>query len=57
MRAVIEIILAIVFTAITGTTVLNFSSKAIKKEALLKIQKGLPSLQSFTKKMVQPRSF
>lgn len=51
MRAVIEIILAIVFTAITGTTVLNFSSKAIKKEALIKVQKGLPSLENFTKKM------
>lgn len=53
MRAVIEIILAIVFTAVTGTTVLNFSSKAIKKEALTKIQKGLPSLESFTRKMTK----
>ncbi|CBW27964.1 putative membrane protein [Halobacteriovorax marinus SJ] len=55
MRAVIEIILAIGFTAVTGTTVLNFSSKAIKKEALTKVQKGLPSLESFTKKLVKPR--
>ncbi|WP_290735684.1 hypothetical protein [Halobacteriovorax sp. JY17] len=53
MRAVIEIILAVVFTAITGTTVLNFSSKAIKKEALTKIQRGLPSLEDFTLKMIQ----
>jgi len=53
MRAVIEIILAIIFTAVTGTTVLNFSSKAIKKEALTKIQRGLPSLKDFTLKMIQ----
>lgn len=51
MRAVIEIILAIIFTAVTGTTVLDFSSKAVKKEALTKVQKGLPSLEVFTKKM------
>lgn len=51
MRAVIEIILAIVFTAVTGTTVLKFSSKAIEREALTKVQKGLPSLQDFTSKM------
>tara|TARA_Y100000782_G_scaffold97334_1_gene110347 strand:- start:542608 stop:542763 length:156 start_codon:yes stop_codon:yes gene_type:complete len=45
--------LAILFTVISGTTVLNFSSKAIKKEALLKVQKGLPSLESFTEKLTK----
>ncbi len=48
MRAIIEIVLAIIFTVITGTSVLNFSSNTIKKEALIKIQKGLPSLEKFT---------
>jgi len=55
MRAVIEIILAIVFTALTGTAVINFSSKAIKKEALTKVQKGLPSLENFTKKLTSEK--
>ena len=55
MRAVIEIILAVVFTAVTGATALNFSSKAIKKEALTKVQKGLPSLEIFTKKMTNQK--
>ncbi len=48
MRAIIEIILAILFTVISGTTVLKLSSSAIKKEALLKVQKGLPSLEKFS---------
>ncbi|WP_417334715.1 hypothetical protein [Halobacteriovorax marinus] len=53
MRAVIEIFLAILFTVISGTTVLNLSSKAIKKEALIKVHKGLPSLEAFTKEMTR----
>ncbi|WP_167849491.1 hypothetical protein [Halobacteriovorax vibrionivorans] len=53
MRAIIEIFLAILFTVVSGTTVLNLSSKTIKKEALIKVQKGLPSLESFTKKMTK----
>tara|TARA_R110002072_G_scaffold534_6_gene3962 strand:- start:140548 stop:140712 length:165 start_codon:yes stop_codon:yes gene_type:complete len=53
MRAIIEIFLAIIFTVTTGTSILNFSSKTIKKEAIIKIQKGLPSLEAFTKKMTK----
>ncbi len=53
MRAIIEIILAILFTVVSGTTALNLSSKAIKKEALIKVQKGLPSLSIFTQKLTQ----
>ena len=53
MRAIIEIFLAILFTVISGTTVLNLSSETIKREALIKVQEGLPSLQSFTLKMIQ----
>lgn len=51
MRAIIEIILAILFTFISGTTILNLSSKAIKREAIIKVYKGLPSLENFTKKL------
>ena len=53
MRAIIEIFLAILFTVISGTTVLNFSSKAIKKEALKKVQKGLPSLVKFSNELTR----
>lgn len=53
MRAIIEIFLAIIFTVISGTTVLNFSSKVIKKEALIKVQKGLPSLEKFSKELTK----
>ena len=53
MRAIIEIFLAILFTVILGTTVLNFSSKAIKKEALLKVQKELPSLKKIIEKLTK----
>jgi hypothetical protein len=40
MRAIIDIFLAILFTIVSGTTVLNLSSKAIKRETLVKVQKG-----------------
>jgi hypothetical protein len=53
MRAIIEIILAILFTVISGTTVFNISSKTIKKEAITKVHKGLPSLEAFTKKLTK----
>ena len=53
MRAIIEIFLAILFTIISGATVLQLSSKAIKKEALMKVQKGLPSLEKFSKKLTK----
>jgi hypothetical protein len=53
MRAIIEIFLAILFTVISGTSLLNFSSKAIKKEALIKVQKGLPSLEKFSKELTR----
>jgi hypothetical protein len=53
MRAIIEMFLAILFTVVSGTTVLNLSSKAIKKEAIIKVHKGLPSLEGFTKRMTR----
>ena len=53
MRAIIEIFLAILFTVVSGTTILNLSSKVIKKEAIIKVHKGLPSLESFTQKLTK----
>ena len=53
MRAIIEIFLAVLFTVVSGTTALTLSNKAIKKEALIKVQKGLPSLSTFTQKLTQ----
>ncbi|MFG1520326.1 hypothetical protein [Halobacteriovorax sp. ZH1_bin.1] len=53
MRAIIEIFLAILFTVVSGTTALNLSSKAIKKETIIKVNKGLSSLESFTLKLTK----
>ena len=53
MRAIIEIFLAILFTVVLGTTVLNLSSRAIKKEAIIKVHNGLGSLEKFTKIMTK----
>lgn len=53
MRAIIEIFLAILFTVVSGTTVLNLSSKVLKKEAIIKVHKGLPSLEAFTREMTR----
>lgn len=53
MRAIIEIFLAILFTVVSGTTVLNLTSKTIRKEVIIKVHKGLPSLESFTRKMTK----
>jgi hypothetical protein len=51
MRAIIDIFLAIIFSVTLGSGSLHFINKKMKKEALIKIQKGLPSLESFTNKM------
>ena len=53
MRAIIEIFLAILFTVISGTTVLKISSNAVRKEAITKVHKGLPSLEAFTKELTE----
>ena len=52
MRAIIEIFLAIIFSIALGSGSLHVINKKVKKEALIKVQKGLPSLESFTKKMI-----
>lgn len=53
MRAIIEIFLAILFTVVSGTTVLNLSSKTIKKEAIIKVHKGLSPLEEFSRKLTK----
>ena len=53
MRAIIEIFLAILFTVISGTTVLTLSSKAIKKEVIIKVHREVPSLEHFTRKIIE----
>ena len=55
MRAIIEVFLALIFTISLGTSSLHFSSMAFRKEVLLKLQKGLPSIQKFTHKLTRRR--
>jgi len=51
MRAIIDILLAIIFSVVLGSGSLHLINNKVKREALLKVQKGLPSLESFTNKM------
>ena len=51
MRAIIEIVLAIIFSVALGSGSLKLINARVKREALIKVQKGLPSLETFTKAM------
>ena len=53
MRAIIVVLLAILFRLVSGNTVLSFSSKVIKKEAIIKVHNGLPSLEAFTERITR----
>ena len=53
MRAIIDIFLAIIFSAALDTGSLKAFNLMVKKEALIKVQKGLPSLETFTRRMSQ----
>jgi hypothetical protein len=53
MRAIIEIFLAIIFSVALGSSGAKILSATIKKEVLIKIQKGLPSLEKFSKELTQ----
>tara|TARA_Y100000591_G_C21780879_1_gene670964 strand:- start:888 stop:1055 length:168 start_codon:yes stop_codon:yes gene_type:complete len=55
MRAIIDIFLAIIFSVALGSGSLHLINKMVKREALLKVQKGLPSLELFTNKMTHKR--
>jgi|LULF01.1.fsa_nt_gb hypothetical protein len=48
MRAIM-----IIFTVILGTTILSLSSMKIKKEAIIKVHKGLSPLEVYTKKLTR----
>ncbi len=51
MRAIIDIFLAIIFSTLLGSGSLYVFNAKVKKEAFIKIQKGLPSLEKYTKKL------
>jgi len=53
MRAIIEIFLAIIFSVVLGSGSLHIINNKVKKEALMKVQKGLPSLELFTQKLIK----
>ena len=53
MRAIIDIFLAIIFSVVLGSGSLHIVNNQVKKEAFLKVQKGLSSLEEFTKKMTK----
>jgi len=53
MRAIIDIFLAIIFSVVLGSGTLKIINAKVKREALIKIQKGLPSLELFTKKLIK----
>ena len=52
MKAIFEIILAIIFV-ISAENVSTIIYKKVKVESLTKIQKGLPPLSIFTKKLTR----
>lgn len=51
MRAIIEIFLAIIFSAAIGATGAKILSRNIKKETIIKVSGGIGSLETFTKKL------
>jgi|GEM_PF-1418004 len=51
MRAIIDIFLAIIFSVALGSGSLHIINAKVKKEALIKVQNGLPSLEKFTSRM------
>jgi hypothetical protein len=53
MRAIIDIALAVIFSVTVGTGSLKLLNQKVKKESLIKVQKGLPSLVNFTKRMTK----
>ena len=51
MSAIIEILMAIIFTVVVGSGAVGVISKVIKKEAIIKVSGGLGSLELFTRKL------
>jgi len=55
MRAIIEIFLAIIFSVILGSGSMNLIQNQIKKESLIKVQKGLSPLVQFTEELTKKK--
>ena len=53
MRAIIDIALAVIFSVVVGTGSLKLLHQQVKKESLIKVQKGLSSLESFTQRLTK----
>lgn len=53
MRAIIDIALAVIFSMVVGTGSLKLLNQQVRKESLIKVQKGLSSLESFTSRMTR----
>ncbi len=53
MRAIIEIALALIFSIIVGTNSAKIISANIKKEAVIKVSKGLSSLEDYTHRLTK----
>lgn len=53
MRAIIEISLAVLFTLFIGAGGFKIATTPFKKETLLKVSKGIGSLESFSQKMTR----
>ena len=51
LRAIIEVLLAIVFTLFVGAGGVKIATTPFKKEALQKVSKGLGSLESFNRQL------
>jgi hypothetical protein len=53
MRAIIEIGLALIISTVVGTSGAKILSKNIKTEAIIKVRKGLSSLEDYTHKLTK----
>jgi len=53
MRAIIDIFLAIIFTVALGSGSLKVINNQIKRESMTKVQKGLSSIEEFSRKLTQ----
>ena len=53
MRAIIEIFLAVIFSMILSSGSMKILNSKIKAKSLIKVQKGLSSLEKFTIELTQ----
>ncbi len=53
MRAIIEVLFAIIFSIVIGSNGAQVLSAVIKKEAFIKVSTGLGSLERFTANLTE----